>query len=119
MVSPLSTEPIEAESQVEIPAVQAFQGKAKYPARFNRSQSQSLRTRNLKGIIDSRLKKAAAEPFEALRVAQEIEKLVSRCMKTACTVPDSKLHSPRDSGHMRISAVDMTYSREIWASSVN
>jgi hypothetical protein len=43
---------------------------------FKKSQNRSLRTRNLKATIGSRIRKATAEPSEAVRVAKELNKLV-------------------------------------------
>lgn len=68
VVSPLSTEPpIMTLSPVEMPRLRI---------KFQASHGTSLRTRNLKALIDSRLRRTAADPSEALRVAKEIESLV-------------------------------------------
>jgi hypothetical protein len=44
--------------------------------RFKKSRNRSLRTRNLMATIDSRIKKATADPSEAVQVARELSKLV-------------------------------------------
>lgn len=68
IVSPLSTEPpIMNLPPVEMPRLRM---------KFQTCQGPSLRTRNLKALIDSRLRRTAADPSEALRVAKEIENLV-------------------------------------------
>ncbi|KAL1962172.1 hypothetical protein VTN77DRAFT_518 [Rasamsonia byssochlamydoides] len=71
LVSPLSVESPPA----EISTLHGLQEKLRDLPRFKKPQSQSLRTRNLKATIDSRLKRATAEPSEALKVAKELEKL--------------------------------------------
>ncbi|KKA19997.1 Rho guanyl nucleotide exchange factor [Rasamsonia emersonii CBS 393.64] len=71
LVTPLSVESPPA----EISTLHGLQEKLRDLPRFKKSPSQSLRTRNLKATIDSRLKRATAEPSEALKVAQELEKL--------------------------------------------
>ncbi|OXV09890.1 hypothetical protein Egran_02346 [Elaphomyces granulatus] len=43
--------------------------------RFKKSRNRSLRTRNLMATIDSRIKKATADPSEAVQVARELSKL--------------------------------------------
>lgn len=47
---------------------------------FRRPQNRSLRTRNLKAVVDSRIKAVAADPFEARIVARELDKLVKSLM---------------------------------------
>jgi len=47
-------------------------------SRFKKSTNRSLRTRNLKASVDSRIKAVAAEPLEALEVARELDELVKK-----------------------------------------
>lgn len=49
-------------------------------SRFKKPTNRSLRTRNLKATVDSRIKAVAAEPLEALQVARELDELVREPM---------------------------------------
>ena len=44
--------------------------------RFKKSRNRSLRTRNLMAALDSRIRRATADPSEAVQVARELSKLV-------------------------------------------
>jgi hypothetical protein len=109
VVSPLSVESPPAEAST----LHILQEKLRDLPRFKKSPSQSLRTRNFKATIDSRLKRAIAEPSEALKVAQELEKLVRESKKIDEIVSDH-ICSPNTLGHMKTSAVNTTCSTKTW-----
>lgn len=110
LVTPLSVESPPA----EISTLHGLQEKLRDLPRFKKSPSQSLRTRNLKATIDSRLKRATAEPSEALKVAQELEKLVRESIKAEYDWSDRVSCRPKALAPTKTSAVNTIYSMKIW-----